>query len=163
MMKTRNVDEARIKQIFRISLILKAALSLVEIIGGAALLAASNETIVSIADWLTRRELLEDPRDLVANFLMQSAGHLSIDQKSAAAVYLLSHGAVKLFLVLAVLREKRWAYPLFMIALTLLIGYQTYQLSLGFSLWLAVLTIFDLVILVLAWHEYRLTRGSNAS
>jgi uncharacterized membrane protein len=45
-----------------------------------------------------------------------------------------------------------------MLALGLLIAYQSYQLSLGFSPWLAVLTVLDVVVLWLTWHEFRLQR-----
>jgi len=40
-------------------------------------------------------------------------------------------------------------------ALSLLIAYQTYRLTLGFSPWLFGLTVFDLAVLWLTWHEYR--------
>jgi Predicted membrane protein (DUF2127) len=50
---------------------------------------------------------------------------LSVSSKAAAAFFLLSHGTVKLVLVLAVMRGWAWAYPAFVIALGLLIGYQS--------------------------------------
>ena len=91
--------------------------------------------------------------------VMHSAQALSVSQKAAAAIYLISHGAIKLFLVIMVLRDRAaWAYPAFMIALVLLIAYQSYQIALAFSLWLAVLTVFDAAVLVLTWHEYKLHR-----
>jgi uncharacterized membrane protein len=92
---------------------------------------------------------------------LKTAQSLSIGQKSAASIYLLSHGAVKLFLVVMVLRERSWAYPAFMIALALLITYQSYQLALAFSPWLAALTLFDFAILWMTWHEYRFHRSSG--
>ena len=154
--------ESVIRRIFRIGLVVKAAHSVLELAAGLALYTASNDAILRIARALTGHELLEDPNDLVANFLLRSAEALSLDQKSAAAIYLLSHGGIKLFLVAMVLREKPWAYPLFMIALVLLIAYQTYALTLGFSPWLAALTIFDLVILWMTWHEYRFHRAARS-
>ena len=91
--------------------------------------------------------------------IMHSAEALSVPQKTAAAIYLISHGAIKLFLVIMVLRDKAaWAYPAFMIALALLIAYQSYQIALAFSLWMTVLTVFDAAVLVLTWHEYKLHR-----
>jgi uncharacterized membrane protein len=155
--------EATIRRVFRFSLFLKAAHSVLELIGGLALYVASNDAILRLARALTHNELLEDPKDLVANFLLGTAQSLSLDQKSAASIYLLSHGAIKLFLVVMVLRERPWAYPTFMIALALLITYQSYQMSLGFSVWLAALTVFDVVVLWLTWHEYRLHRGAQNS
>jgi uncharacterized membrane protein len=86
---------------------------------------------------------------------------LSVSSKAAAAFFLLSHGTVKLVLVLAVMRGWAWAYPAFVIALGLLIGYQSYQLWHVFSVGLTALTLFDVLVLVLTWHEYRLVRMSN--
>jgi uncharacterized membrane protein len=155
--------EATIRRLFRLSLFLKAADSIAEVIGSLVLFAASNEAILRLTRAITRRELLEDPNDVLANFLMHSAHAFSLSQKSAASIFLLSHGAVKLFLVVMVLRERPWAYPVFMVALGLLISYQSYQLSLGFSLWLAVLTVLDAVVLWLTWHEYRLQRRHRSA
>lgn len=154
--------EATIRRVFWWSLILKAIDSAIEMAAGLALYFLSQSAIMGFVRRLTHTELLEDPRDFLANWLMHSAEALSVSRKDAAAVYLLSHGAIKLFLVVMVLRERMWAYPVFMIALVLLIGYQTYQISLAFSVWLAALTILDLVVLVLTWHEYKLHRRVKA-
>ncbi len=154
--------EIAIRRIFRWSLILKAIDSAIEMAAGAALYFVSYSAIVGFVHWLTRTELTEDPRDFLANWLMHSAEAFSVSRKDAAAVYLFSHGAIKLFLVIMVLREKDWAYPVFMAALVLLIAYQCYQIALVFSLWLAVLTVFDAVVLVLTWHEYGLHRRVKA-
>ncbi len=153
-----NRREATIRRVFRISLILKAIDSVIEMAGGVVLYLIPSGLIVALANWLTRSELLEDPRDFLANMIMHSAQAVSVSQKTAAALYLLSHGAIKLFLVIMVLRERAWAYPAFMIALVLLIAYQTYQITLTLSLWMIVLTVFDAAVLVLTWHEYKLHR-----
>ena len=152
-------EEQAIGRVFRVSLIVKAALSLLEIICGAGLYFTSGDRILHITRRITAHELLEHPNAIVANFVLRSAETLSIDRKSAAALYLLSHGLVKLFLVVMVLRGKLWAYPLFLIALTLLIAYQTYLLTFGFSPWLFGLTVFDVVVLALTWHEYQRQPG----
>jgi uncharacterized membrane protein len=158
------IGERRVRIVFRWSLWLKALLSLMEILGGLALEFVSNATIVGLAQALTTSELLQDPRDRLASFLLDQAHRFSVDKQSFAAFFLLSHGAVKLVLVAGVLAGIGWAYPAFMIALVLLIGYQGYRLIfLGFSLWLAWLTILDIVILYLTWHEYRLRREAEAA
>jgi uncharacterized membrane protein len=148
--------EATIRRVFRWSLIIKAIDSAIEVAGGLALYFIANTTIIAVASWLTSSELVEDPRDFLANWLMHSVEVFSMTQKKAAALYLFSHGAIKLFLVIMVLRDKAWAYPLFMIALAILIAYQTYQITFAFSLWLVVLTVFDVVVLALTWHEWKL-------
>jgi uncharacterized membrane protein len=155
--------EATLRRLFRIGLYLKAADSLLELAGSAMLFLVSNDVILRLARAVTRRELLEDPNDVIANFLLRSAERFSIDQKSAASFFLFSHGAVKLFLVIMVLQERAWAYPVFMVALGLLITYQCYQLSHVFSLWLAALTVLDVIVLWLTWHEYRVHRRGRSA
>lgn len=155
--------EALIRRVFRFSLVLKAAHSVLELIGGVALYAASGEAILRAARALTRHELLEHPNDIVARSLLRAAEALSIEQKAAATVYLLSHGVVEIVLVVMILRNRIWAYPLYMVALGVLIVYQCYQLTLGFWLWLALLTLWDAVVVYLTWHEFRVQRSIAAA
>ncbi len=147
--------EQRIHRVFQISLLLKAAHSVIEIAAGILLFAVSTDGILRIVNLLTQEELLEDPRDRIANYLLRTARNLSVDDKSSAAFFLLSHGVVKLFLIIAVLRGKPWAYPAFMLALGGLIAYQSYQLLHVTSIGLAGLTVLDAIVLMLTWHEYR--------
>ena len=94
---------------------------------------------------------------------MQAADSLAVHHATAAAVFLLSHGVVKLFLVVMLLRNKEWAYPVFIVVLAGLITYQIYQLSVSMAYWLLFLTIFDVIVLLLTWHEYRLRRINRAT
>jgi uncharacterized membrane protein len=155
--------EARVHRLFQISLYLKAAHSVLEILGGLALAVVSQEAVLQLANRLTHAEVFEDPHDWIANYILRSAQNLSVDQKFAASFFLLSHGIIKLFLIIAVLRRKSWAYPAFMLALGLLISYQTYRLSHIFSPGLFALTILDAIVLVLAWHEYRFALKNPSS
>jgi len=151
--------EAVIRRIFRISLVLKAIHSIVELLAGVVLYAASGEAILRVAHALTRHELLENPNDLFARLLLRAADSLAIDEKAVATVYLLSHGIVEIFLVVMILLNRIWAYPLYMAALSLLILYQGYQLTLDFWLWLALVTAWDVVVVCLTWHEFRVQRS----
>lgn len=155
--------EALIRRVFRYSLVLKAAHSVLELIAGVMLHATSSDAILRVTRALTRHELLEHPNDIVARTLLRAAESLAIEQKATATVYLLSHGIVEFFLVVMILRNRIWAYPLYMAALGLLIVYQCYQLTLGFSLWLALLTLWDVVVVYLTWHEFRVQRSITAN
>ena len=155
--------EAQLRRIFQIALVLKAAHSVFEIVGGIMLFLTSPGAILALATMLTDAELIEDPDDRIANSILGAAEKLSAADLRSAAFFLFSHGAVKLFLVGAVMLEYAWAYPAFMFALAGLILYQTYQLTHGLSLALLALTIIDLIVLWLTWHEYRLIgRGPPA-
>jgi uncharacterized membrane protein len=56
------------------------------------------------------------------------------------------------------LRNKLWAYPASLVILSLFIAYQVYRFSYTHSVGLVVLTAFDLIVMVLIWHEYRLVQ-----
>jgi uncharacterized membrane protein len=152
------IAETDIRRVFRVSLWLKGAHSLVEVLGGLALALMSHDTVVGIATALTRAELMEDPRDLVANALRRAAEGFTTDAQSFAAWYLFSHGLIKLVLVAAVLANRVWAYPAFMAAMIGFILYQVYRMSFEVSFVLVAITVLDAVVLMLAWHEYGYVR-----
>jgi uncharacterized membrane protein len=65
---------------------------------------------------------------------------------------------VKVTLVIALLRNKLWAYPWMIAVLLAFIAYQVYLIVLGPSPGLVALTVFDVLIVVLTWREYRKQR-----
>jgi len=152
------MNETRIYRIFVWSVLLKGAHSLIECLGGIALLFLSTESIAHVVDLLTQEELIEDPHDLIATKLLEFANTLSVSTERFYAFYLLSHGLVKLALVIGLLKNKLWAYPASLIALALFIAYQLYRYSYTHSLGLILLTILDLTVIWLVWHEYRRAR-----
>jgi uncharacterized membrane protein len=152
------VTEHRIHQVFRISVILKGLHALTEIVGGLVFYLAPVPVILNWVNLLTQDELTEDPRDFVATHLLTAAQHLTGATESFYAIYLVSHGLIKVVLVAGLLREKLIAYPLSLIALGAFILYQIYRYSYTHSFGLIVLTVFDLIVIVLVWHEWRLLR-----
>lgn len=152
------MKEQRIHQLFEVSILLKGAHALIECIGGIALTLISTNTIAILANRLTQDELIEDPHDLIATHMLAWAQNFSVGTKTFYAVYLLSHGAVKIFLVVGLLRGKLWSYPASLIVLGLFIVYQLYRFSYTHGAGLIVLTVFDIFLIGLIWHEYRLVR-----
>lgn len=148
--------------LFRYSVLLKGLDAVLEIVGGIALWFISPEFIVRLTALLTRGELSEDPRDLVSNYLRHAANRLSLGGEHFIAIYLLGHGVVKLFVVVALLRNKLWGYPLSIIVFGGFIVYQVYRYTLTHSLGLIALTIFDLIVIVLIWLEYRAVKQHRA-
>lgn len=152
------VQEKQIHELFEISVLLKGVHALLELLGGMLFYFVSTDAITKTVLALTQEELLQDPHDLVANFLLQSAQSLSVGGKTFAAFYLLSHGVIKLILVVSLLRDKLWAYPASIVVLGLFMTYQLYRFTFTHSLGLIALTVFDLIVLALVWHEYSLIR-----
>ena len=157
------LDEHRIHQLFQLSVLLKGAHALVECAGGVLLAIVSTQTVVGWVDWLTQDELSEDPNDFVAAHLSAMAQHFTVSTKNFYVFYLVSHGLVKVVLVAGLLMEKLWAYPASLVALSLFILYQVYRFSFTHSLGLVALTVFDIIVIVLIWHEYRVVRRHLAA
>jgi uncharacterized membrane protein len=140
---------------FHIGLLFKGLDGLLECIGGIFLLLVSPEQINSWARYLTEGELSTDRHDFIANHILKTAHELTGASLVFGALYLLSHGVVKLVLVVEVLRNHLWAYVALIIVTIAFIAYQIYRLLAdGFSLGLFLLTIFDFVIVYLTQKEY---------
>jgi uncharacterized membrane protein len=136
--------------------VLKGLDGVLEMIGGLLLFVLRPDRIAAVTRFLTQHELEEDPNDFVANHLLTAAHGLTHGSATLfGALYLLSHGLVKLVLVAAVLRDRLWAYPWMIAFLGIFIAYQTYRLVVAFSVGLLLLTLFDIVIVWLTVREYR--------
>jgi uncharacterized membrane protein len=152
------MKQQRIHQIFEVSVLLKGAHALVECLGGISLALISTNSIADLVNRLTQEELIEDPHDFVGTHLFAWAQNFSVGTKTFYAFYLLSHGVVKLFLVVGLLRGKLWSYPASLVVLGLFIAYQLYRFSYTGGAGLIVLTVFDVFVMGLIWHEYSLVR-----
>ena len=147
---------AKIRELlFRASVLLKGLGAVLEIAGGIALWAVSPGLIVRLVGLLTQDEIAEDPRDLVANYLRHAASRLSIGSEHFLAIYLLAHGIIKIFVVVALLKSKLWAYPVAIIVFGGFITYQFYRFAITGGAGLIALSVFDLFVIWLIWLEYR--------
>ena len=133
---------------------LKALDGLIEVASGLILIFISPDSISHLAQRLTQEELTENPHNILANFVLHSGQHLA-GATTFVIAYLLVHGALKLIVVGALLRQKSWAYPFAFIVLGLFLAYQLYLLLVAASLGLLLLTLFDILVIWLIWREYR--------
>ena len=140
---------------FDVGIVLKGLDGLFEVVAGGILLLTTHPALLGIAHWLTRQELIEDPDDFLANHLLQLAQRLPIDSWHFAGAYLLGHGMVKLGLVLGLWRGARWSYPTAMAILSAFIVYQCYRWLHHASLFLAMITLLDAMIVLLIGIEWR--------
>ncbi|HEX6547369.1 MAG TPA: DUF2127 domain-containing protein [Candidatus Dormibacteraeota bacterium] len=139
---------------FEIGIALKGLDGLLEVVGGLLLLLVSPATINGVAVALTQHELSEDPHDFLATHLLHAAGTLSGSSLRFGAIYLLSHGLVKIVLVAALLRNQLWAYPWMIVFLVAFIVYQVYRMTFAFTIGLLGLTVFDVAVVWLTYREY---------
>ena len=152
------MQEKRIHQVFVASVLFKGAHALIEIVSGLALYLVSTATIITMLNRWSYGELAEDKHDWIANHLLEFSRHFSVAEHHFYAFYLLSHGIIKGILVIGLLREKLWAYPASFAVFGAFIAYQLYRYSYTHDFALILLSIFDLFVIYLAVHEYRLLR-----
>ena len=152
------MQEKRIHQIFAVSVSLKGLHALIEVIGGIALYLTSTATIIGWINRLSQGELTEDPHDWIATHVARFGETFSVQQHHFYAFYLLSHGLIKGVLVIGLLKERLWAYPASFAIFGLFIAYQLYRYSFTHDIGLIALSVFDLFVIALAVHEYRLLR-----
>jgi uncharacterized membrane protein len=155
--------EDRIYRLFRISVVLKGANALLEIAGGILAFGIRPGVITDIALYLTQGELARHPNDFFAGQLLQWAQHYSIGSARFAAFYLLSHGSVKLGLVIGLLKGQMWAYPSSLAVFGIFVLYQTYLFTLNHSPAVILLTLFDLIVMWFIWREYKIVRTNRRS
>ncbi len=151
--------EKVIHMVFVWGILLKAFDGIVEILGGIALLFTG--TLTHIATRLTQDELIEDPHDFLAVHLQHALPAFLAQSGWFAALYLFSHGIIKIILVAGLLQDKLWAYPTAIGVFTLFIAYQIYRYTFTHSGFLIVLTVLDLAVIWLTWHEYRYFRKNR--
>lgn len=157
-----DVYETRLHFLFEASLWIKALFALAEIVGGVVAYFIPQHFLLSIVLRVTGNEMAEDPHDVVASFLLHTVQHLSVSSQKFAAVYLLAHGAIKLWLIIGLLRDKLWYFPVSMVAFALFVVYQLYRFTHTHSPWLLLLSVVDIAIIVLTWHEYRVSKTLHA-
>jgi uncharacterized membrane protein len=145
---------------FTVSIILKGVDGALEMIGGLLLLLVPARTWHSWAVAITRQELSQDPHDYIANHLLHATGHLD-QTRVFGAIYLLSHGAVKIVLVVALLKRLWWAYPVSLVFLLAFIAYQLYRIVVAPTAGMIALTVFDVFVTWLVWREYQIHRRTS--
>jgi uncharacterized membrane protein len=150
--------EKNIYKLFKISLIFKGIQAFIELILGSVFLYVKTGSISILIESMTKAELTEDPNDYVFRHIYDFAQNFSTNDKSFLSLYLLSHGVVKVILVAGILKNKSWAYPIFIIVQIFFCVYEIYITAHRQSLFFGIMSAFDILILWLVWHEYKLKK-----
>lgn len=140
-------------RLFQIGLIAKLIVGIFETAGAVLLTFIPAHDLVRTVDALIRHIPLTHSaavsRWLNEGLLQPNHAHLY------AVLYLLIHGVAKIVLVLLVWRGRLWAYPALIVVFGLFVGYQVYRILIAISLGMVLLTVVDIVLIVLTWHEWR--------
>lgn len=144
-----------VRTLFMIGVAAKGIDGVLELLGAIVLFLVPAAQIPELAHALLLHEIKEDPQDLLVGIVMRSLTDLSADTRLFGVLFLLEHGAVKVGLVVALLRRYLWAYPVAIAAFMAFVAYQLNRYASTHSPWLIVLSVTDVVVIALTWLEYR--------
>ncbi|WP_395540382.1 DUF2127 domain-containing protein [Neotabrizicola sp. sgz301269] len=153
--------------LFEAGATIKAALGGLEALAGLGLLLTPNIAFVRLAGWLSRYELAEEPHERLASLAHQIlrplANGFPLADQHFYGLYLAFHGGLKLGFMLLLIARVTWAYPLAMVALAGFAAYETFEGLHTGSPFLLALALFDMVMILLVWQEYRSLRRRPAT
>jgi uncharacterized membrane protein len=149
------VSGKTLHEAFQVGIVLKGLIACAEIVGGAVLIFFTTARVDLIVNYLTADELAENPGSFFANLVQRAGESYTAGSQHFLIFYFLSHGLVKLFLIIALWKEKAWAFPASLAIFSLFVVYQTYRFLHTHSPLLLLVTVFDLVVIYLVFREYR--------
>ena len=144
---------------FLMSMLAKGLLGLSQLLGGILLWLVPASNISKWVAGLARLELVEDPNDPMAQFVLRLATSTPITNENFYLIYLLIHGVLNLGLVLALVAGFKWAYPLSIAALVGFVLYQGYKITLGAGVVMIILSTIDIIVIWLIWREWQTLKG----
>jgi uncharacterized membrane protein len=139
---------------FEVSIFIKGFDGLLQIIGAGAILFIRPEILSRWVYWLAEKEFVFDS-DWTTRKLVEFASNYTAHAQVFAAIYLASHGIIKIFLVFCLWKRKLWAYPTAIMVFILFGVYQIYRYQFTHSVGLVVLTVLDAIVIVLTYLEYK--------
>ena len=158
---TNRAREKIVNKIFRIGLVFKLIIAILQIVSGILLLVVNNNAISIGVASLTHEELTEDPRDYIATQILQFGTQFLPNTKLVIAIYLLVHGGVKLYLLYGLWKNKLKTYLLSVAVFSAFLAYQLYKYQITHSPWLLALNIFDAFYIGLILYEYFALKKNN--
>jgi len=145
-------EEKSVYEFFLLSVLAKGAISLVEVVSGTALFFIPPAFIVASATFI----LSYLPQGHIVSAVTGEVAKYTTGTVTFVALYLLSRGLIKIFLIAALLKNLLWAYPASLVVLALFVIYQGYQIITSHSIIVTAITIFDLVVMYFIWREWRI-------
>jgi len=152
------IKEKEYLGLFRIGILIKGIGAVLEVLSGILVWFTSKVVLVTFILNFFQNELSDDPKDFVANFIVNSAASLAVSSQYFFGAYLFLHGIIKIFLIIGLFNKKIWAYPISIIIFSIFIFYELYRFYFSHSIWILGFILFDILIVFLAGHEYGVLR-----
>ncbi len=149
-------------QSFEVGISLKGVGALFEIAGGMVLWFVKPSQMNDIVRSVGENLLADAPHHPFAVHVLNASQRFADNGTTFASLYLLAHGVVKLALVICLMLNKLWAYPLTIAVFTAFMVYQVRRFTHTHSWALIWLTVFDAVIVYLTWKEYQEQKATRS-
>jgi uncharacterized membrane protein len=156
--KTEEIIVAKNKDLhsfFEWVIILKGIQGFFELLIGALLSFTNVETIKAIIFYFFGLEITEDPGSWLANHFIDFGYSISPDTKVFIAFYLIFYGVLNVFLVIALLKNKLWAYPAAIGLFIFFLVYQVIRYFSNYSNFLLAMIFINIFVIMLIWFEYK--------
>ena len=157
MQPAKEIREKNLFRLFEIGIVLKGLDGVLETVLGLLLLFTNVSDVVQA---FVQNELIEDPNDFFARHA-QGLVAFTPHAQFIGALYLLSHGLVKVFLSVGIMRKKLWAYPAGAAFFSIFAIYELIRGIGTHSPLLFAAFCFDATVIGLVLYEYRRLSGSR--
>ncbi len=149
-----NLPRSKLDRAFYLTLGVKAADGVLQLLAGLALLFVKPSQIGSRLGFFTERSFDSDTDDVIFRGISHYLSHLNGGNLKFAAIYLIADAVIKLILINEIFHKRYWAYIGLIVVLSALAIFQTYKIIYTHSVVLTVLTLFDLLVIYLSAKEY---------
>ena len=141
-------------QSFRAGIAIKGFDGLLECLGGVLIWFVKPSSLNEFFRVAALHDLPGRYDEILIAHLFHWTQALANGGKTFASLYLITHGLAKAILVAGLWMNKLWAYPLTIVVFGLFCVYQIHRFTHTHSIFLVLLTIFDLILMYLTWKEY---------
>lgn len=148
---------------YEIGIVIKGIDGFFELLGGILVLTLTPSAILHVTDFFRQEVFENNSHNFIAHAIDKTGHQLASGQTTFAALFLLTHGLVKVGLVTALLLNKLWAYPWALGTLGAFLVYQIYLLATKPTFGMGFLTILDAAIIYLVYREWQKVKAEPAT
>jgi len=147
-------DLSLLDQSFQAAIAIKGFDAVLECIGGVIVWFFKPSSLNGFFRFASMHDLPGKYDEMIVAHLFNWSQALATGGKTFASVYLITHGLTKVLLVAGLWMNKLWAYPLTIVVFGIFCVYQMHRYTHTHSIFLVLLTIFDVILIYLTWREY---------
>jgi uncharacterized membrane protein len=147
---------------YLIAILVKGFDGLIETGAGLIIALYGSQRVYDFAVWATAPEIAKHPDSHAVHAIRHGAYGLAHSSHKFAIIYLLAHGILKLALVINLLIEHLWIFPVSITVLLGFIAFMAAKLAAHWSPWLFAFAIFDLMTVALIANEWRVRWSQRA-